>query len=134
MGYDHNALPEHVKDKMSNADHLAIYGEERRDAVEEQQKSIKKKRAKDERLEKELHGKFAGFLWRHELPFIHCNPTKASTIEPGTPDFCITYQDTSLYVEFKVGYNKLSPVQETRIAYLRKAGDTVLVSYSYEEA
>jgi hypothetical protein len=90
----------------------------------------------DLRLERKLHADFSGFLRRHEFGLvIHTDPRKKSPIRPGWPDFSIfsRYSQT-LFIEFKVGDNTLSTVQEEVIAELRAAGFTVLVLHNYADA
>jgi hypothetical protein len=90
----------------------------------------------DLRLERKLHAEFSGFLRRHEFGLvIHTDPRKRSPIRPGWPDYSIfgRYSQT-LFIEFKVGENRCTPVQEEVIAELREAGFTVLVLHNYESA
>jgi hypothetical protein len=90
----------------------------------------------DLRLERKLHAEFSGFLRRHEFFLvIHTDPRKRSPIRPGWPDFSIFGRYTqALFIEFKVGNNHCTAVQEEVIAELRAAGFTVLVLHNYESA
>jgi hypothetical protein len=90
----------------------------------------------DIRLERRLHADFSGFLHRHDFGLvIHTDPRKRSPIRPGWPDFSIFgTRGLTLFIEFKVGQNQCSAVQEEVIAELRAAGFTVLVLHTYKEA
>lgn len=92
----------------------------------------------DNQRESDLHDEYSSFLRRYELPYIHANPVKPATIQRGTPDFTVTggerYGYRSMYGEFKLPGNKLAPVQEERIGYLRGCGCMVFVWYDYETA
>jgi hypothetical protein len=82
--------------------------------------------AKQERdLECKLYDQFISFCRRHLIGYTHADPTRASTIRRGTPDFHLSKNDRSCYGEFKVGSNTLSPDQEREIAWLRECGNTV---------
>ena len=52
----------------------------------------------------------------------------------GVPDICGVYEGLSIWCETKIGKNKLSKIQEAKIAEIRKAGGLVVVAYSLEEA
>ena len=68
--------------------------------------------------ERAIHDMVSAFLRRHELPFVHTDPTRKSSIIPGHPDFLITKWSRSLYIEFKIHPNTLQKVQEDYIAFL----------------
>jgi hypothetical protein len=99
----------------------------------------KKIDAKNEaQTEKDLHDKYAGFLRRHNIAYIHASMVKKSTIQKGAPDFTVTpgerYAYKSFYGEFKVRPNKLSLEQLDYIVFLNKCGCKVFVWYDYETA
>jgi hypothetical protein len=86
-------------------------------------------------LERDLHNEFSGFLARNGFKLvIHADPTKPSRIKPGWPDYSIIRSNRILFIEFKVGRNTLSQVQETVVNELLAEGCTVHVLYSYEAA
>jgi hypothetical protein len=86
-------------------------------------------------LERDLHNEFSGFLARNGFKLvIHADPTKPSRIKPGWPDYSIIRSNRILFIEFKIGRNTLSQVQETVINELLAEGCTVHVLYSYEAA
>lgn len=78
------------------------------------------------RTEVKIHDKFASFLHRHDLPFVHSNPRKKSSIARGHPDFLITIPP-SLFIEFKIAPNGLTPDQIEYIAKLERWGNRVFV-------
>ena len=87
------------------------------------------------KLERELHSEFSGFLARNGFKLvIHADPSKPSRIKPGWPDYSIIRSNRVLFIEFKVGRNTLSQVQETVVNELLAEGCTVRVLYSYEAA
>ena len=90
------------------------------------------------RSEIKLHANFSGFLKRHEDKIAlvhHTNPARPSRSTIGEPDFMIAFMNgKTVYVEFKVGANKLSPEQSEIIARLLGGYHEVLVTGSYEEA
>jgi hypothetical protein len=89
----------------------------------------------DLELERDLHSEFSGFLARNGFKLvIHADPTKPSRIKPGWPDYSIIRSNRILFIEFKIGRNTLSQVQETVINELLAEGCTVHVLYSYEAA
>jgi hypothetical protein len=89
-------------------------------------------------LERKMHDQYISFLRRHELPFVHANPVKPSTIKKGCPDFTVTggekYSYRSCYGEFKRPGQTLSEVQQEYIDYLVACGCKVYVWYDYESA
>ena len=68
--------------------------------------------------ERKIHDQFCSFLRRHELPFVHTNPTRKSTIVPGFPDFQVTRRIRSIYIEFKIAPNQLQKVQVEYLDFL----------------
>jgi hypothetical protein len=90
------------------------------------------------KCERDLHDKYISFLRRNELPYIHANPVKESTIQLGCPDFCVTpgikYGCRYLYGEFKMPGKRLSAAQVEYHAFLKERGCPVRVWYSYEQA
>ena len=87
------------------------------------------------KLERDMHSEFSGFLARNGFKLvIHADPTKPSRIKPGWPDYSIIRSNRILFIEFKVGRNTLSQVQERVVNELLAEGCTVCVLYSYEAA
>lgn len=90
------------------------------------------------KLEGDLHNQYISFLRRHELPYIHANPGKPSTIQKGCPDFTVTggeqYGYRSMYGEFKLQGKTLSDDQREYIGYLVRCGCKVYVWYDYQTA
>jgi hypothetical protein len=120
--------PQNIIDRIANPEIRKQYG------------STKEERAEKytARLERELHGQFSGFLKRHEdfiALVVHSNTAKPTRSTPGTPDYCIHFMSgNSLFLEFKVNDNKLSPEQEEITDRLREAGYKVLITGDYNEA
>jgi hypothetical protein len=86
-------------------------------------------------LERDLHSHFAGWLRRNGFyPFYHADPVRRSTIAVGLPDFGVFRDSRIVFIEFKVGKNKLSAEQEEVMTGMSTAGNVVLVCYSYQEA
>jgi hypothetical protein len=90
------------------------------------------------RLERKLHADFSGFLKRHEDKIAlvhHTNPTKRTRATIGEPDYCIHFMSgKTLFIEFKVSNNTLSPEQLEITGRLKEAGFRVLVTGDYAEA
>lgn len=101
------------------------YGFQTPEAIEAQQ---------DDVLEKELHTKFIQFLNRYDLNYDHAPMYKRSQFPVGQPDFGVYRASRILFIEFKVGKNRLDPDQKNRIAELLADDNEVHVCYSYEEA
>jgi hypothetical protein len=120
--------PQNIIDRIADPEIRKQYG------------STKEERAEKytARLERELHGQFSGFLKRHEdfiALVVHSNTAKPTRSTPGTPDYCIHFMSgNSLFLEFKVNDNKLSPEQEDITDRLREAGYKVLITGNYDEA
>jgi hypothetical protein len=120
--------PQNIVDRIADPEIRKQYG------------STKEERAEKytARLERELHGQFSGFLKRHEdfiALVVHSNTAKPTRSTPGTPDYCIHFMSgNSLFLEFKVNDNKLSPEQEEITDRLREAGYKVLITGDYAEA
>lgn len=91
-----------------------------------------------DKLEKELHNQYLGFLRRNGfIEPIHAPMNKKSMLPEGWPDFTVFGGGRGippLFIEFKVGKNKLSKEQESCIELLRSMGYTVYVLYTYEES
>jgi hypothetical protein len=81
----------------------------------------------------DIHLPFIAWLDQRGIPFHRNRPDKATTAVKGDPDFLLTWCNRCLYVECKIPGGKLSEDQEKRIAYLRSAGNRVVVAYSLEE-
>ena len=54
--------------------------------------------------------------------------------KPGLPDMLLIVNDQLVFIEFKVGKGKLSPIQKNWIDNLKKTGAHCFVCYSTEEA
>lgn len=78
-------------------------------------------------LERKIHNDFTGFCNRHGIDVWHSNPVRKSSIGEGLPDFLCLRSGLGVCIEFKVLPNKLSRVQENRIARLRENGNMVHV-------
>ena len=86
-------------------------------------------------LEREIHHQFGGWLYRHGFEdYYHSDPVKRPTIKAGLPDFGVYRDSRILFVEVKVKPNGLSPAQEEVFGRMGRAGNVILVCYSYEEA
>lgn len=82
--------------------------------------------------EAQLHQAFSAWLNKHELPYIHSRTDRRTSTALGDPDYLVAFMGHCLFLELKVGKNKLSPVQEKRIAYIRKSGNKVAICYTLE--
>ena len=75
---------------------------------------------------KELHGPFSQWLNLNQIPYVHANPRKASTIRPGWPDYvCFGGSPLgikALFIEFKTPTGRLSADQERVHGELWAAG------------
>jgi hypothetical protein len=133
MGTDPNSLPDSFKKLMSTADRQFVAA-----AVGHPNAGLTTAEARakhDLELERDLHSEFSGFLARNGFNLvIHADPAKPSRIKPGWPDYSIIRSNRILFIEFKVGRNTLSQVQETVVNELLAEGCTVRVLYSYEAA
>ena len=89
---------------------------------------------RDDVLEKELHTEFIQFLNRYDLKYYHAPMHKRSQFPVGQPDFGVHRASRILFIEFKVGKNRLDPDQKNRIAELLADDNEVHVCYSYEAA
>ena len=133
MGIDPKSLTDKQVDLIGDAKQRRAVVKAR--GFETQAKLEAKAEAKNE---KEMHEKYAGFLNRYALPFIHADMFKKATIRKGTPDFTVTGGETygfrSMYGEFKMPGKTLSPEQEHYIRYLRSCGCAVFIWYDYVTA
>lgn len=84
--------------------------------------------------ESQLHQAFSKWLDSHGIPYVHSRTDKKTSTRCGDPDYFIFWCSHVVAIEIKVGRNKLSPAQQERIAYLRRAGNKVAIAYSIEEA
>jgi hypothetical protein len=120
--------PQNIVDRIADPEIRKQYG------------STKEERAEKytARLERELHGQFSGFLHRHKDKIAlvhHTNPAKRTRATVGEPDYVIHFMSgQTLFIEIKVGKNKLSPEQEEITDRLREAGYKVLITGDYAEA
>lgn len=87
------------------------------------------------KLEKDLHEKLLAYLRRKGF----CDPYRAgmhkkSELAIGMPDFGIYRGSRIMWIEFKVGQNKISPEQKNQIGKMLCDGNEVHVCYSYPDA
>lgn len=82
---------------------------------------------------RDIHEPFIAWLRKLEIPYHRNRPDKRTTAVEGDPDFLVSWMQHCLYIECKVPGKKLSPKQEERIAYVRRAGNKVVIAYSLEE-
>lgn len=82
---------------------------------------------------REIHNPFKAWLDERGIPFHRNRPDKKTTAIKGDPDFLLTWCNYCVYIECKVPGRKLSKDQGKRIAYLRKAGNKVVIAYSLED-
>jgi hypothetical protein len=133
MGTDPASLPDSFKRLMATEDRQSVAARVGHpNAGLTTEKALAKH---DLELERDLHSEFSGFLARNGFKLvIHADPTKPSRIKPGWPDYSIIRSNRILFIEFKIGRNTLSQVQETVINELLAEGCTVHVLYSYQAA
>jgi hypothetical protein len=84
-------------------------------------------------LERKIHDQFSSFCRRNGIDFWHSSPVRKSSIEAGLPDFLCAKNNRHVCIEFKVAPNKLSAVQEQRIALLALHGNDVYVCTETQE-
>lgn len=82
---------------------------------------------------RDIHEPFVAWLRKLGIPYHRNRPDKRTTAIEGDPDFLVTWMQHCLYIECKVPGKKLSKKQEERIAYIRRAGNKVVIAYSLEE-
>jgi hypothetical protein len=104
--------------------------------LQEKQRTAEIKHAAEvEKIEQQIFLKYlrsqraAGRLW-----FINARSDKASTIEPGHPDFTIWIKGKVFEIEMKAVGGKVSPEQETAIAALQHLDSDVWIAWSAAEA
>ena len=83
---------------------------------------------------KDLHMPFIAWLRIKELPYVHADPSRRSTIAKGWPDFGVFHDGRHVFVEFKVPGGKLRPDQEACHRRMAAAGESVLVTSDLAEA
>ena len=88
----------------------------------------------EEQLEKDLHEMLLAYLRRNELGYYHAGMHKKSELPVGMPDFGIYRGSRIMWIEFKVGQNKISPEQKNQIGKMLCDGNEVHVCYSYPDA
>lgn len=82
---------------------------------------------------RDIHEPFIAWLNKAGIPFHRNRPDKKTTATQGDPDFLVTWMSHCVYIECKVpGRKGLSKAQEKRIAYIRAAGNKVVIAYSLE--
>ena len=81
------------------------------------------------RTERIEHGLFIDYLHFRQVNFLYANPTKATTIEPGWPDFTLLHAEYPAFcIEFKrVETGRLRPNQQRVITRLLAAGIYVAI-------
>lgn len=82
---------------------------------------------------RDIHNPFRAWLDQRGIPFHRNRPDKKTTAIKGDPDFLLTWCSYCVYIECKVPGGKLSEDQEKRIAYLRKAGNKVIIAHSLQD-
>lgn len=112
-------LGENILSKMQKSDRLML-GKTGRTRQEIVAANLRK-------LEREIHNDFIAFLRRHELAYVHADPTRRSGLPSGHPDFLVTRRNRSLYVEFKVPPNQLMPNQVTYINWLTNVNHSEVI-------
>ena len=86
-------------------------------------------------LEREIHHQYGGWLYRHDFyDYYHSDPVRRPTIKAGLPDFGVYRDSRILFLEIKVRPNGLSPIQEEVFQRIGRAGNIILICYSYAEA
>lgn len=86
------------------------------------------------KLEKDEHRTFSQWLSLKEMPFIHAQNHKKSTIQIGWPDFTMFHNGHAICIEFKVKGNKPSEYQIRSMDKLRKNGIDCFVCETAVEA
>jgi hypothetical protein len=119
MRKSQTVVPEHVLTKMDPRDRKKLGNAGRT------QKEISA--VNYVKSERNIHDQFASFLRRHDLPYVHSDPTKKSSIIAGHPDFLVTRGRIGVYIEFKIPPNQLSKVQVEYINFLVKNANEVHV-------
>ena len=112
-------IPDHIGRLMSPEDQKK-YGFETIEVIGERQEA---------QLEKELHGQFLEFLNSKSLGYYHAPMFKKSELPVGIPDFGVFRGSRIIWVEFKVGKNKLDPDQKIKIATMLADDNEVRVCY-----
>jgi VRR-NUC domain len=89
---------------------------------------------KTSKAERDEQRSFANWCLLNELPFTwHATHTR-SKATPGTPDFIVGVNRSTLWIEFKQPQGVLSPDQEAFKGRLERQGITYYVCYSAFEA
>jgi hypothetical protein len=86
------------------------------------------------RLERDDQKGYAGWLNSHEIYYLWSRTDKATTIQPGHPDFTIFHRGLVLFGEFKRCGNKQSPDQVRVNETLVREHFDYFLWYSLEEA
>ena len=100
--------------------------------------------ANETKTERKMHDDFSGYLrLRNRIfQFVHADPSKRSTIEPGWPDYTVLCKimlvprprPVACLIELKAPGGRLSEVQVKKFAELEAAGMTVYVCTSLADA
>lgn len=126
MGIDPAEITDRIRRLMDPNERkgLGKYGETTNEAITRRTR----------KLERRIHDDFVSFLRRHNLPFRHDNPTKASTGPVGYPDFFVGPRESrGFFIEFKCRPNRLTPEQADYIEFLRANGNLVIVAEEITE-
>ncbi len=89
------------------------------------------KRQEDD--EKKLRDQIEGFCMRNKIDADGGDDHRRSRLRTGRPDLVLTRNNRSLWVEFKVRNNKLSPAQYEHIAWLRECGNETIIIEDYAD-
>jgi hypothetical protein len=124
MSEPRRVIPNNIG-KLMSTDDQKKYGFRTVEAITEQQEIDR---------EKDLHTMFMQFLHRHRLGYYHAPMFKKSELEKGVPDFGVYRGSRIIWIEFKVGKNKLDPDQKNKIATMLADDNEVRVCYNYSDA
>lgn len=126
MGIDPTQLNDRIRSRMTPADRKKL-GKRGETFAEADRRRVS-------RNERDIHYKFIGFLRRYEIPYIHSNPIRKSSIKKGKPDFFVgPIDDRGFSIEFKVPPNDLTNAQKDEIAFLLQKRNTVLIAEETSE-
>jgi hypothetical protein len=84
--------------------------------------------------EAQEHQAICAWLDKNRIGYVHSRTDRKHTNQVGDPDFFCFLAGRICAVEVKVGKNKLSPVQEKRISYLRSIGIQVDIAHDCASA
>jgi hypothetical protein len=84
--------------------------------------------------EAQEHQAICAWLDKNRIGYVHSRTDRKHTNQVGDPDFFCFLAGRICAVEVKVGKNKLSPVQEKRISYLKSIGIQVDIAHDCASA